>query len=70
MTLACLASQSCTELGPAQPQLVQYEKWKPQLVYRNPNDVLLICDNIIFRNTKILKFVPQSVELNQATGTN
>ena len=22
MTLACLASQSCTELGPAQPQLV------------------------------------------------
>ena len=23
MTLACLASQSCTELGPAQPQLVQ-----------------------------------------------
>ena len=22
MTLACLASQSCTEIGPAQPQLV------------------------------------------------
>ena len=22
MTLACLGSQSCTELGPAQPQLV------------------------------------------------
>ena len=24
MTLACLASQSCTELGPAQPQLVPH----------------------------------------------
>ena len=26
MTLACLASQSCTELGPAQPQLVSFIK--------------------------------------------
>ena len=32
MTLACLASQFCTELGPAQPQLVSHNIYLP---YRN-----------------------------------
>ena len=59
MTLACLASQSCTELGPAQPQLVlsiiivlTVVVFKPFIVETNLN--IQICFKIDFQASESL----------------